>query len=303
MTAPYEARATEHALRRDAELRQSVHISRARLVVFLSAMGCLIWTLARGADPVGLGVAAVLFLAFGGLVFWHARVEERAAWHDALRTVSLRGSARTERRWDDLPAADAPASIDLAHHPYARDLDLFGRASLFQWLGPAATPRGSLQLADWLLEPTEPAIVRARQAAVRELASAEVWRERLAAHGILAQGARQAEIDAFLSWAEGGAHGTVFFGAIYSAAVLLTASIWLLLILFVLGFLDAALWLLPLLAGLVFSFAYAKRIYTEFDRAGAGLSALARYAALFEHATETPSVSPALRDAARASVC
>jgi len=295
VTTKYEARATERALHRDAELRRSVHISRARLVVFLSAVACLIWTLTRGADPVRLTVAALLFLVFGVLVFWHARVEERAAWHDALRTVNLHGSARHERRWDDLPAADAPPSIALAHHPYALDLDLFGRASLFQWLGPRATPRGGLTLANWLLTPSEPDIVRARQAAVTELAGGEVWREQLAAHGLLAQGARQAEIDAFLNWAAGTGHGTVFFGPVYGVAVLLTASIWILLILFLLGFLDAALWLLPLLAGLVFSFAYAKRIYTEFDRAGAGQSALARYAALFAHATDTPFVSPALR--------
>jgi ABC-type multidrug transport system fused ATPase/permease subunit len=309
LTTPYRARATEHALHRDAEMRQSVHISRARLVVFLSAVACLIWTLARGADPVRLTVAAILFLVFGVLVFWHARVEERAAWHDALRTVNLRGSARNERRWDDLPAADAPASIDLVHHPYALDLDVFGRASIFQWLGPAATPRGSLRLANWLLTPAMPDAVRSRQSAVAELAGAAVWREQLAAHGILAEGARQAEIDAFLNWAEGpglaanvtdphrsGRHATVLFGPVYGVAVLLTVSIWILLILFALGLLDAALWLLPLLAGLIFSFGYAKRIYTEFDRAGAGQSALARYAALFAHATETPFVSPALRE-------
>jgi hypothetical protein len=295
VTTSYEARATQHALHRDAELKQSVHISRARLGVFLAATAGLIWTLARGADPLRLTIVALLFVLFGALVVWHARVEERAAWHDALRIASTRGSARTERRWGDLPAADAPASIDLAPHPYARDLDLFGRASLFQWLGPAATPRGSTTLADWLLTAAAPDLVCARQAAVTELAGADEWREQLAAHGILAQGARQAEIDAFLNWAEGAGRSPGLPGPVYGAAVLLTASIWILLILFVSGFLDAALWFLPLLAGLVFSFGYARRIYTQFDRAGAGQGALARYAALFEHATRTSFVSPALR--------
>jgi hypothetical protein len=309
VTPGYDARAQQHANNRDVESRHSIRLSRARLAVFLSATACLIWTLARGADPVRLTIAAILFLIFGVLVFWHARVEERVAWHEALRTANTRGSARTARRWDDLPPADAPASIELTHHPYALDLDLFGRASLFQWLGPAATPRGGLTLAAWLLTPSAPEIVRARQTAVEELAAAEEWRERLAAHGILARDAREAEIEAFLHWAESagpasevglplvrGWHMTVFLWPVYGLALALTLSIWILLILFVMGVLDAALWLLPLLAGIILSFAYARTIYTQFDRAGAGQHALVRYAGLFEHATQPRFAAPALRE-------
>jgi hypothetical protein len=305
VTGDYEARAQQHARRRDAELSDSVRISRVRLVVFLGAAGLLIWTLASGADPLRLGLAAILFGVFGGLVFWHARVEERAAWHEALRTVCVRASARVARRWDELPDADPPPSFDLTHHPYARDLDVFGRASLFQWLGPAATPRGALTLADWLLAPAAPDSLRARQVAVTELAAAREWREQLGAHGLLAEGARLAEIDAFLKWAEApaptidiaaaGRHASIFLAPVYGVAVALTALIWILLGLFVAGVTDAALWLLPLTAGVVFSFANAKRLSTEFDRAGAGQHALTRYAALFQHATDGRFTAPLLQ--------
>lgn len=309
MTVPYEPRARDHAVHRDAELKRSAQISRVRLVVFLPAAGCLVWTLARGADPVRLTIAAGLFLVFGVLVFWHARVEDRAAWHDALRTVSLRAAARVARRWDDLPRADAPGSIDLVHHAYALDLDLFGRASLFQWLGPAATPRGSIKLATWLLAASAPDIVLARQAAVAELAPADEWREQLAAHGELAGDARQAEMEAFLEWAEGpdpavdvslplvrGGHATIFLFPLRVLVLALTASIWILLALFLLDIIDAALWLLPLVAGVILSFALAKMIHTAFNRAGAGQHAIGRYAALFEHVTTPAFVSPALRE-------
>ena len=117
---------------------------------FLLALALLIWTLAGGADAVRLAAAGALFVVFGGLVVWHARVEERAAWHEALRVACEHAAARIDRRWNDLPPGDPPAGLDLAHHPYALDLDLFGRASLFQWLGPrrrrparAACPNGS----------------------------------------------------------------------------------------------------------------------------------------------------------------
>jgi predicted ATPase len=309
VTADYLGRARQHAASRDVELRRSRRISRLRLAAFLGGLSCLIWTLERGADPLWLTGAALIFGVFGGLVVWHARVEDRAAWHDALRVASERAVARIERRWDDLPPADAPASVDPTHHPYAVDLDLFGRASLFQLLGPAATPRGSTLLAAWLLAPAGPEVVRARQAAVAELAPMDDWREQLAAHGILARDARHREIDAFVAWAEasslpsvnfagrGGWHATIFLDLPLRVLVYtLTAAIWILLALFLTGVIDAAVWLIPVVLGLILSFAMATTTQSAFDRAGAGQHALARYAGLFEHASAPPFQTAALRD-------
>jgi hypothetical protein len=310
VTTAYSERAAQHRGRRDDELGRSRRISRMRLAVFLAAAAWLLWTLTGSADPLRLGVAALLFVVFGGLVVWHARVEERAAWHDALRVASERALARVERRWDDLPAADAPSSVDLTHHPFALDLDLFGRASLFQWLGPAATAGGSTQLAAWLVAAAEPDVVRVRQAAVAELAPMDEWREQLAAHGVLAGDARQREIDAFVAWAEEGSvvpsvdfpsravpgqHRTMSSDVPLRLLVYtLTIAIWILLALFLTGAIDAAVWLIPLVLGLVLSFAMAGRIHLAFDRAGAGQQALGRYAALFEHASGARFEAPAL---------
>ena len=88
---------------------------------------------------------------------------------------------------------------------------------------------------------------------------------------------------------------TLFSTAIYLVALALMLSIWILFALFLLDVLDAALWLIPLAAGIVLSFANAKRMYTSFDRAGAGQHALARYARLFEHATATRFTTAALQ--------
>jgi hypothetical protein len=279
MIVPYQARARDHGVRRDAELKRSLLVSRARLIVFLLATASVIWTFVHRAGWPWITVDAVLIVTFGVLVVWHARIEERAAWHQALETVSLRSAARVERRWDDLPEGEAPSSIDLAHHPYAIDLDLFGRASLFQWLGPASTARGSATLAGWLLTAADPDVVVTRQAAVSELAPMDDWREQLGAHGELARDVRQAEIDSFLSWAEGrwsasfvnpavgGHHATIFLAIPYLAVLALTAAIWILLALFLLDVTDGAFWLIPLVAGVVVSFAYASRISHAFNRA------------------------------------
>jgi energy-coupling factor transporter ATP-binding protein EcfA2 len=288
VTGAYEERSRRYAERRDVEQRRSAIISRLRLATFLPAAACLI--AAFRFEPVAwlLASSVVLFLSFATFVVWHARVEERVAWNEALRLVNVHGVARVTRTWSALPAGDAPSSVDLANHPYARDLDLFGRASLFQWLGPAATVHGRRALAEWLLRPPAVEDVVARQDAVAALASEDDWREALAAHGILAATAREEEIDNFLRWAEGPPVFGPYMMLVQIAVLGLTASIWTLAIANAIGTTEAAWWLIPLLAGLILSFACARRIQFWLDRAGAGQHALVRYAAVFEHAIAAP---------------
>lgn len=294
MTRPYVDRAARHATERDREQQASARVSRLRLATFIPGLALVIWALTHGGATLPLVAGLALLVAFGFLVGYHARIEERVAWHEALRVANTRALARAERRWDNLPAADAPVSIDLSRHPYTMDLDLFGRASLFQWLGPAATPAGSARLAGWLLAAAEPDEVRARQRAVTELAPLEDWRERLAAHGIRAAGARQVEIDAFLAWAESPARPSRAWQPLVLA---LTASIWILGALHYAGVVQGAFWLIPAVIGLALWFAMGHTIDTSFGRAGAGEAALRRYASLFEHATAPSFEADLLRDA------
>src|SRR5688572_14155561 len=181
----YAARAGEHTVRRDAARRVSLTLSRWRLATFLPAFALLIWGLQSGR-PLAFGIASVLFLIFFALVVRHARVDERAAWFEALRVVNQRAIARIERHWDHLPQGDRIAP---AEHPYADDLDVFGRASLYQWIGPAATATGADSLARWLLEAANPEEIRLRQRAVEELSPRDEWREHLAAFGAVETGA------------------------------------------------------------------------------------------------------------------
>jgi hypothetical protein len=68
-------------------------------------------------------------------------------------------------------------------HLYAKDLDLFGRASLFALLCNARTPMGQKRLAAWLLAPATPGVIRARREAVAELAPRLDLREDIAVLG------------------------------------------------------------------------------------------------------------------------
>ena len=278
----YRQRAAAHSARRDAAARVSTALSRWRLITFLPALGLLIWS-ASGAGVAALIAAVALFLVFAVLVVKHARVDERVAWFNALRTVNERGIARIERRWDGLPPGVVPAGISIEGHPYAVDLDLFGRASLFQYLGPAATPDGAETLATWLLAPGPADVVLQRQAAVAELGPKHEWREQLAAFGIVSDEGHSIPASGFLGWAESPATPLPYFNALRGVVYALTVSIWLLIILDVAGVTRVALWPIPLLAGMILSFLTAAPVTTAFHAAGSGQTALKRYAGLFAH--------------------
>jgi hypothetical protein len=285
MTARYAAEAGRHESLRDAERHRSRIVARWRLATFLPAVGLLLWAFTRDPHPQAAPAGLALLAIFGVLVVRHARIEERAAWHDALVTVHRRALARIARHWDGLPPGDSPPRVDVSNHPYAQDLDLFGRASLFRWLGPAATAAGSARLAAWLLAPAEPDDVRARQVAIAELAPLAEWREQVAAHGVLAGGGEEPGARRFLAWAEGPGVLGSRRELLHAAVLALTATLWVLIALHASGVVDEAYWVYPLLINVTLSFAMTKTIVSSFEQAGAGQRTLGRYAALLEDAT------------------
>lgn len=278
----YRERAGAHAAQRDAARRTSAILSRWRLATFLPATGLLIWSAQGGGFPA-LAAAGFLLLVFGVLVVRHARIDERAAWFEALRVVNERAIARIERHWDGLPPGAPPAGLEVDGHPYAIDLDLFGRASLFQWLGPAATSPGAVTLGQWLLAPADADEVQARQQAVDDLAPRAEWRERLAAFGAVAEQEPALPIGGFLAWSESRTAPLPYVETLRAAVYLVTGSLWLLIGLHATGVTPVALWPIPLVIGMVLSFASAGVVTRAFDAAGTGQHALRRYAPLFSH--------------------
>lgn len=64
-------------------------------------------------------------------------------------------------------------------HDYANDLDLFGRASLFQWANRCTSEQGRKLFADNLLSPLIINEVEERQGAIQELYTQIEWRQQL----------------------------------------------------------------------------------------------------------------------------
>ena len=69
-------------------------------------------------------------------------------------------------------------------HEYANDLDIFGRASLYQYINRCQSEQGKKLLASSLLDPSSSETVIKRQQAVKELASKIEWRQQLQSYGI-----------------------------------------------------------------------------------------------------------------------
>jgi hypothetical protein len=115
------------------------------------------------------------------LVGFHDRIDR--ARKRALRAVDYweRGLARIEERWVGQGEGGARFYDDA--HPYARDLDLFGKGSLFELMCTARTRSGEETLARWLLQPAAADEARARQRAVEELRARLELRESLALAG------------------------------------------------------------------------------------------------------------------------
>jgi DNA mismatch repair ATPase MutS len=68
-------------------------------------------------------------------------------------------------------------------HLYANDLDIFGKASLFQYINRTTSEMGSARLAWYLQVPAEEQMILQRQVAIKELSKKIEWRQDLQAKG------------------------------------------------------------------------------------------------------------------------
>jgi hypothetical protein len=183
------------------------------------------------------------------------------------RAISFyeRGLARLSDRWAG--SGETGERFLDPSHPYARDLDLFGPASLFEYLSSARTRAGEETLAQWLRAPSQPDEVLARQAAVRELQARVKFRERFFSAGETVRLGVHPE--ALVAWGES---SPVFTQGNVRSLVSVLAILW------ILSLVGWALWDLPVLPLLmtVLNFAYSHRLHARLEKA----------AAAFENATQ-----------------
>jgi len=173
--AEYERRLASWRERIAAFDRAHILISNIRLAVGIASAVLLWQAFVRARVSPWWPVAG--WLVFGAIAVYHARLLQRSDRARRAAAVYERGLDRLADRWVGA-ARDGAAFLE--GHPYARDLDLFGRASLFELLNTARTEAGEATLADWLRAGAPVAEVTDRQAAVAELGGLVDFREDVA---------------------------------------------------------------------------------------------------------------------------
>ena len=160
---------------------KSLKASNRRGLIFIAALACVVVArygpLPQAASTVFYALGPILIVVFIGLVIAHRRITDDLERLKHLKELNTHAAARLHRNWDECPVPPTP--VEFKGHATAKDLDLFGPASLFHLLNTAITPGGRERLADWLSNPTDPAAVAERQPAVRELAPKLDWRQEL----------------------------------------------------------------------------------------------------------------------------
>ena len=215
--------ARQAAAARLAQLER--RISLARLAVFIA--GGVVAFVALDRHAVSAWWIAAPAVCFVGLVLLHDRVIKQRWRADRAVAFYERGVARLEHRWAG--GGERGERFADAAHPYAADLDLFGRGSLFELLCTARTRAGEDTLASWLCKPALPDVVRARHTAVAELRPLLDLREDLALLG--ADVRAGLDPDALSAWAAAAPVRTPAAlrraAALLVTALLLTGGGWL----------------------------------------------------------------------------
>jgi hypothetical protein len=226
---------------------------------------------------------------YAALAIWHEVVLRSQARAESAAAFYRRGIARIEDRW-----AGTGETGERFRDPklnYADDLDLFGRASLFELLSTARLPMGEDFLAQWLCSPSEPAAVVDRQKLVAELRDNLDLRESLGVIG--AELRALLDPEALARWAEGkpALPFPSLRGGVAGLAVLAAATL-------ILSLTTLVYW--PLLAvlmaeSILFGWLH-RRAETAVAEISANAEGLTLFSKILERLAQEPFVSPRLQD-------
>jgi hypothetical protein len=160
---------------------ERLHIRIGNIQIGLVSLAVVTALLALAWKLFSILWLLVPIVAIVALAVWHERTLRLSVRSRRVVTFYEQALDRIQDRWAG-KGETGDRFLDPLH-PYAKDLDLFGRGSLFEYLSTARTRGGEATLARWLLSPSEPADLEARQEAIRELAPNLDLREHLAVLG------------------------------------------------------------------------------------------------------------------------
>jgi hypothetical protein len=170
----------QHAVRHHS--RRMNYCSAARLLCIAVTVCCIIPGV-KNENPLFYGLSGVAATAFLVLVSRFNRQKEMRELNTQLRKLNERELSCLDHRFHDFPGGQEYADPS---HPWSRDLDLFGKGSLYQYLNRTSTREGSAILAGMLTtEPENPEVIRRRQEILGEMRGSIDFRQHFSASGAM----------------------------------------------------------------------------------------------------------------------
>lgn len=175
----YKLRINDLNIKLTALLKRKQLMGWVRFGILITTV-LVIWLV----SPYGLFVSTAIF--FTGLAIFLFAVrkdltnKESISHHERLITINEQELLYLQHQYTHQKDG---SEFYKDEHSYAGDLDIFGRASLYQFINRTYSQQGNQLLADWLLTPATPQVIQERQKAVQELMQQTNWRQELQAHG------------------------------------------------------------------------------------------------------------------------
>lgn len=181
----YQSREAEFSAAAERLRKLSDRLSMARLAAFAGGLVlfAVLLSLSFMAAMVTLIAALILFT---WLVIKYENTEKSRRRDLLLAEINRLEIKCLDGDFSGFKPGEEYAERD---HPYSYDLDIFGKASLFQFLCRTTSRPASDRLAEFLKQPVGQKEILSRQEAVAELQPLTDWRQELMTLGYLNAGA------------------------------------------------------------------------------------------------------------------
>lgn len=160
-----------------------------RFFSLIAALAIPIYLFSFSVFPAILAFV-ILLAVFLYFVLQDIKNNERIANTEQLLAINEREVKVLQHDFFHLPSGEQHLG---PQHDYAHDLDIFGKASVFQYVNRTTSEQGNQLLAGWLSHPATSPVILYRQEAVEELTGMAQWRQQFESLGFKNKLSYQAE--------------------------------------------------------------------------------------------------------------
>src|SRR5512133_587298 len=154
-------------------------LSMGRLSTFVTGL-ILFFALITVSPLLSVILFLICMTGFAWLVRHHAWVEEQKNYNLHLETINTRELECLKGNYSGFADGKEYMNRD---HPNSFDLDLFGHASIFQFINRTTSKPASDKLSAWLNSPAGKEEIISRQQAAEDLSHRLEWRQQLMTFG------------------------------------------------------------------------------------------------------------------------